>query len=168
MRKTRAALGTILFFLVAPGVVVGLGPWLLTRWRMADPFPGYAAVRVVGVVLLVAAVGFLLNAFVRFVVEGVGTPAPTAPTERLVVGGIYRYVRNPMYLAVVVAIVAQAMLFGRPVLLLYAAAIGLAQAAFVRFHEEPGLRRRYGADYDAYQAAVPGWWPRLRPWTGRS
>lgn len=168
VRKARALLGTVLFFLVAPGAVVGLGPWLLSGWRMADPFPLYGPVRVVGAVVLVASVGFLVNAFVRFVAEGLGTPAPTAPTERLVVGGIYRYLRNPMYVAVVAAILGQAMLFGRPVLLWYAAAIALAQAAFVRFYEEPGLRRRYGAEYDAYREAVPGWWPRRRPWTGAS
>jgi protein-S-isoprenylcysteine O-methyltransferase Ste14 len=158
--------GTILFFFVAPGVVVGLGPWLLSGWRMADRFPLYVVVRVVGAVLLVAAVGFLVNAFVRFVVEGLGTPAPTAPTEHLVVGGIYRYVRNPMYVAVVAAIIGQAMLLGQAVLLWYAAAIALAQAVFVRFYEEPNLRQRYGAEYDAYRQAVPAWWPRLRPWSG--
>jgi protein-S-isoprenylcysteine O-methyltransferase Ste14 len=161
-------LGTILFFFVAPGAVVGLGPWLLTGWRMADPFPFYAPVRVVGAVLLVAAVGFLGTAFVRFVVEGLGTPAPIAPTEHLVVGGIYRYLRNPMYVAVVAAIAGQAMLFGQGGLLWYAAAIALVQAAFVRFYEEPELRQRYGAEYDAYREAVPGWWPRRRPWTGPS
>lgn len=160
--------GTVVFFFVAPGLVVGLGPWLLTGWRMADPFPLYGVVRVAGAALLVAAVGFLVNAFVRFVVEGLGTPAPTAPTEHLVVGGIYRYLRNPMYVAVVVAIAGQAMLFGQAGLLWYAAAIALAQAAFVRFYEEPGLRRRYGAEYDAYRDAVPGWWPRLRPWPNPS
>jgi len=161
-------MGTVLFFFVAPGVVVGLVPWLLSGWRMADPFPFYAAVRMVGAVLVAAAVGFLVNAFVRFAVEGLGTPAPIAPTEHLVVGGIYRYLRNPMYVAVVAAIVGQAMLFGQSVLLWYAAGIALAQAGFVRFYEEPGLRRRYGAEYDAYRRAVPGWWPRLRPWTGPS
>jgi protein-S-isoprenylcysteine O-methyltransferase Ste14 len=164
----RAAIGTVLFFCVAPGVVIGLGPWLLSRWRMADPFPFYEPVRVVGALLLVAAVGFLVSAFVRFVVEGLGTPAPAAPTEHLVVGGVYRYLRNPMYVAVVAAILGQALLLGQGVLLWYAAGIGLLQAAFVRFYEEPGLRRRYGAGYDAYRRAVPAWWPRLRPWSGTS
>ena len=77
-------------------------------------------------------VGVLLEAFARFVVEGLGTPAPVAPTERLVLGGLYRYVRNPMYLAVGATIVGQALLLGQPILLLYAAAFALAVAAFVR------------------------------------
>jgi protein-S-isoprenylcysteine O-methyltransferase Ste14 len=166
VRRVRAALGSVLFFCVAPGVVVGLGPWLLTGWRMRYPFPFYAPVRVIGAVLLAAALAFLVSAFVRFVAEGLGTPAPVAPTEHLVVGGLYRYVRNPMYVAIVVAILAQAALLGQPVLLWYGLGIALVQAAFVRLYEEPGLRRRYGAEYDTYRRAVPAWWPRLRPWRG--
>lgn len=166
MRRVRATVGSVIFFLVAPGVVVGLGPWLLTRWQLHDPLPFYGPVRFTGALLLIAAVAFLVHAFLRFVVEGMGTPAPVAPTAQLVVGGVYRHVRNPMYVAVVVAILGQALVLGRPVLLWYAAGIALLQAAFVQFHEEPELRRRYGAQYDTYRRAVPGWWPRLRPWQG--
>ncbi|MDQ3792223.1 MAG: isoprenylcysteine carboxyl methyltransferase, partial [Actinomycetota bacterium] len=93
-----------------------------------------------------------------------GTPAPVAAPERLVVGGVYRYVRNPMYVAVLTAIVGQALLLGRLVLLLYAAAAWLVVAAFVRLYEEPTLARRFGADYEVYRRAVPAWRPRLRPW----
>lgn len=162
----RATAGSVLFFLVAPGVVVGLGPWLLTGWR-PHRLPGvYGPVRLVGAVMLVTAAAFLVHAFIRFVVEGLGTPAPVAPTRHLVVGGVYRFLRNPMYVAVVAAVLGQAMLLGRLSLLWYAVAIALAQYAFVRYHEEPALRRRYGEQYDAYRRAVPGWWPRLRPWRG--
>ena len=165
-KRLRAALGSLLFLCGAPGVVVGLGPWWLTGWRMREPLPFFLPVRVVGGLLLVTAVAFLLISFVRFVVEGLGTPAPVAPTERLVVGGVYRHVRNPMYVAVVGAILGQAMLLGQPVLLWYGAGIAALQYAFVCVHEEPRLRRRYGEQYDAYRRAVPGWWPRLRPWQG--
>ena len=106
------------------------------------------------------------SAFVRFVVEGAGTPAPVAPTERLVVGGLYRYVRNPMYLAVLAAILGQAMLLARPVLVTYGVLAGAAMVAFVLWYEQPALARRFGAQYAAYRAAVPGWWPRLHPWRG--
>jgi len=120
--------------------------------------------RVIGGVLLLAGVIALVGAFMRFVVEGFGTPAPVATPECLVVSGVYRYVRNPMYVAVLAAIVGQALLLGRLGLLLYAAVCWLVVAAFVRFYEEPTLARRFGANYEAYRRAVPAWWPRPRPW----
>lgn len=164
MRKPTAAAGSSLFFAVAPGVVAGVVPWWLTGWEVAEPLPYGLPLRIVGAILLVGGAIFLVQAFARFVVEGLGTPAPVAPPERLVVGGIYRYVRNPMYLAVGATIVGQALLLGQLVLLIYAAAFGVTVFAFVRWYEEPSLRRRFGADYDVYREAVPGWWPRRRPW----
>jgi hypothetical protein len=80
-----------------------------------------------------------------------------------VVRGLYRYVRNPMYLAVLAVIVGQALLLGRPVLLSYAAIVAAAFVAFVYGYEQPTLARRYGAEYEAYRRAVPAWWPRLVP-----
>jgi len=79
------------------------------------------------------------------------------------VRGLYRYVRNPMYLAVLAVITGQALLLSRPVLLGYAAAVAAAFTAFVHGYEQPTLARRYGARYQAYRQAVPGWWPRLPP-----
>jgi protein-S-isoprenylcysteine O-methyltransferase Ste14 len=105
-----------------------------------------------------------LHAFVRFVIEGVGTPAPVAPTRHLVIGGLYRYVRNPMYIAVALTILGQAMVLGRPVLLLYALVFGVAVGSFVHFYEQPTLTRQFGAEYEAYRDAVPAWLPRRRPW----
>jgi protein-S-isoprenylcysteine O-methyltransferase Ste14 len=164
MRRRTAAVGSAVFFLLAPGVVVGLIPWLLTRWQAREPLSYWAPMRVLGVILLVAGLIVLVRAFVRFVVEGFGTPAPIAAPERLVVGGVYRYVRNPMYVAVLAAIVGQALILGQLGLLLYAGAAWLVVAAFVHWYEEPTLTRRFGADYEAYRRAVPAWWPRLRPW----
>jgi protein-S-isoprenylcysteine O-methyltransferase Ste14 len=160
MRRPAAAAGSALFLALAPGIVAGVVPWLLTGWD-ADADWG-AAVRVAGALLVVAGGVVLVQAFARFVREGAGTPAPVAPTERLVVGGLYRYVRNPMYLAVAATIVGQALLLGSVVLLAYAAVFLGVVVAFVRGYEEPTLTRRYGDAYEAYRAAVPGWWPRLR------
>ena len=158
----RAALGSALFLLVAPGVVAGVVPWLLTGWSSKEP-PG--VVIGFGAALIAVGAGVLVNAFARFVLEGRGTPAPIAPTERLVVGGLYRHVRNPMYLAVGATIVGQALVLGRWGLVVYAAAFLAVVAAFVRVYEEPTLSARYGEEYAAYRRAVPGWWPRLRPWS---
>jgi protein-S-isoprenylcysteine O-methyltransferase Ste14 len=157
--KPRAAwIGSAAFLLLAPGTVAGLIPYLLTGW---ESHTDSVVARVAGALLLAAAVPVLLGAFLRFVREGRGTPAPVAPTDELVVGGLYRYVRNPMYLAVVGAIVGQALLLGRPELLAYAAVVGGTTFAFVKVYEEPTLSARYGERYDHYRAEVPGWWPHL-------
>jgi protein-S-isoprenylcysteine O-methyltransferase Ste14 len=164
MRKPMAAAGSAAFFALAPGVVAGLVPWWLTGWRVGEPLPYWMPLRLIGVALLAVGTGVLVQAFVRFVSEGSGTPAPVAPTRELVVGGLYRYVRNPMYLAVLAAIVGQALALGQLVLLPYAAAVCAAFAAFVHWYEEPTLARQFGARYEAYRRAVPAWWPRRHPW----
>ena len=161
MGKAVAAAGSAVFFVLAPGVMGGLVPWGLTGWDAKDT---WAPLVVLGAILIAAGLVVLVQAFARFVVEGVGTPAPVAPTEHLVVGGLYRHVRNPMYVAVAAIIVGQALVLGRPALLLYAAAVLAVTATFVRVYEEPALRRQFGGEYEAYCRAVPGWWPRLRPW----
>jgi protein-S-isoprenylcysteine O-methyltransferase Ste14 len=163
MRRVRAAAGTVVFLVIAPGTVVGLLPWLITGWQSGHARP--AALIAVGAILTAAGCAVLLYAFGQFVVDGLGTPAPPAPTDVLVSRGLYCYVRNPMYLAVLAAIVGQAALLARPVLLVYAAAVATAFVAFVRWYEEPSLRRRYGVTYDKYRERVPGWLPRW-PRTG--
>jgi len=164
MRRSTAAAGSALFFAAAPGVVAGLIPWWLTRWRVRGPLAAWAPVRIAGLIMLILGAIVLVQAFARFVTEGRGTPAPAAPTERLVIGGLYRYVRNPMYLAVVAAITGQALALGQPILLGYAAAVWITTAAFVRWYEEPALAHQFGAQYEAYRRGVPAWRPRTRPW----
>lgn len=156
-----AIAGSAVFFVIAPGAVAGLVPWWLTGWLVGAAYP--APARLAGAVLTGAGAAVLLGAFAQFAIQGRGTPAPPAPTEQLVVRGLYRYVRNPMYLAVLAVITGQAMLLSRPVLLGYAAAVAAAVITFVYGYEQPTLARRYGAQYEAYRKAVPGWWPRLPP-----
>jgi protein-S-isoprenylcysteine O-methyltransferase Ste14 len=160
--RARAAAGSLVFLLIAPGAAAILMPWLLTGWDSTDPPP---ALKIAGAALIAAGAAVLLSAFARFVLEGIGTPAPVAPPEQLVVGGFYRYVRNPMYVAVTATIVGQAALLGRPALLLYAALFMAAVATFVYVYEQPTLSARFGADYEEYKRNVRAWWPRLRPWS---
>jgi len=157
MRKSAAALGSAAFFLAAPGTFAGLVPWLITRWE----FPGWTVTGVLGVPLICAGLVPPIHAFVQFARAG-GTPMPATPTDHLVVTGFNRYLRNPMYAGLVVAIAGQALLFARPGLLLYAAGFWAVTASFVRWYEEPALTRRFGAEYERYRRAVPAWWPRLR------
>lgn len=129
MRKKTAVAGSAGFLLIAPGVVAGVVPWWLTRWQPGAAFP--VPVRFTGGLLTAAGSAALIGSFAQFALEGRGTPAPPAPTEQLVVHGLYRHVRNPMYLAVLAVITGQALLSGRPVLLGYAAAVGGAFTASI-------------------------------------
>ena len=159
--RKAAALGTLLFFIIAPTTVTGIVPYYFTRWETAHPLPLGIVQQIFGWTLVVLGASALLHSFVRFVVEGIGTPAPVAPTERLVVGGLYRYVRNPIYVAVLSIIIGQAIAFGSASLLIYAGMVTLAVVGFVRLYEEPTLAARFGDEYEAYRRSVPRWFPRL-------
>src|SRR5215472_5792717 len=167
MQRTAAAAGSAVFFVLAPGTIVGLVPWLITGWHPGAPLSHLLPLRVLGAVLVVAGTAILVSAFARFVVEGLGTPAPVAPPAHLVVGGLYRHVRNPIYLALDATILGQAILLWRPDLLWYTGFVALALVAWVYGLEQPELQGRFGARYDEYRRAVPGWWPRRRPWQPR-
>jgi protein-S-isoprenylcysteine O-methyltransferase Ste14 len=160
----RSAVFTAGFFLLAPGATAGLVPWLVTGWDRPDGAVG--PVDVAGIVLLALGIAVVVACFVRFVTEGRGTPAPVAPTEELVVGGLYRYVRNPMYVGVASAIAGQVLLFRSAALVVWLVVFLVAVVAFVKGYEEPTLQSQFGASYERYRQAVPGWWPRLTPYRG--
>ncbi|WP_082506793.1 methyltransferase family protein [Arthrobacter sp. Leaf337] len=161
--RKRAAIGTAAFA-VAPATVAGVVPWLLTRWEVAAPVPGGVPAQVTGALLIGAGAAVIANSFVHFAVEGLGTPAPFAPPKHLVVGGLYRYVRNPMYVAIAAAVAGQGLLLGQPKLLVALAVGAVPVVAFVRLYEEPVLARKFGAEYEEYRRNVPRWLPRLTPW----
>ena len=160
--RITAALGSLAFLVLAPGIVAGLIPWLLTGWRPLPPADGLGALRWAGLILLAAGLAVVLEAFARFAWVGLGTPAPVAPTRTLVVSGFYRFVRNPMYVAVSALIFGQAVLFASWGVALYGVVIAVAFHTFVLLYEEPTLHQVYGEAYDAYCAATPRWIPRLR------
>ena len=155
--RFRAIAGSAGFVLFGgPTIVAGLVPWLLTHWE-ADEQP--AALKALGLLLLVAGAALVLETTTRFALHGRGTPAPWAPPERFVERGSYRFVRSPMYLGVILLVVGQALLLGREILYLWAAASWLIFTAFLVFYEEPQLGRRFGDDYDDYRRRVRRWLP---------
>ena len=165
MRRAWAVIGSVIFFFLAPGIVAFLLPWLIVQWNAAALWPDAAWLRWLG--LGIGAVGLveLLECFARFALQGEGTPAPVAPTKRLIVTGAYRHVRNPMYVAVVAIILGWALWFGSVAVLLYAALAWLCFTVFVLVYEEPTLRATFGKQYETYCANVGRWIPRLSPWT---
>jgi protein-S-isoprenylcysteine O-methyltransferase Ste14 len=164
MSKLTAILGSALFFVVAPFMLAGVIPWWITHWEFQPPFLATEATRLAGVALIIAGVPGVLDSFARFALQGLGTPAPIAPPEKLVVTGLYRYVRNPIYSALVAVILGQALLFGDSRLLWYGALLWLFFHVWVMIIEEPGLKQTFGTEYESFRTNVPRWIPRLTPW----
>ena len=163
MKRPGALLGSAIFLVIAPGTLAVYIPWAMTRWRIAPPLFAFSAFRVLGALMIAAGLPVLLDSFARFAIQGLGTPAPVAPPQHLIVTGLYRYVRNPMYVAVSLLIFGQGFLFGDIPLLEYGLVVCLGFFAFVLLYEEPALRRKFGDEYRLYCARVPRWIPRLRP-----
>jgi protein-S-isoprenylcysteine O-methyltransferase Ste14 len=148
------------WFAVTAGVGAILVPWWLTGFGSNDP-PLWS--QVFGAVLIVAGTAAAVHVFTQFV-RADGTPMPGEMTQRLVLTGLNRHVRNPIYLAAVAIFLGEAMLLGRWSLVIYAALVWIGAAAFVHWYEEPVLLRRFGAEYEDYRRAVPAWRPRVRGW----
>lgn len=165
-RRALAILGTVAFLVLAPGFFVVLLPYWISRWQFQSRLPGFSPFRAIGALLIIAAAPVLLESFARFALQGLGTPAPVFPTQRLIVKGFYRYVRNPMYLAVVSIVIGQALLFGDRRVLAYGLFAWLVTHAFVLTYEEPTLRKTFDTEYEIYRTNVPRWIPRLTPWHG--
>jgi protein-S-isoprenylcysteine O-methyltransferase Ste14 len=165
-RAFAAALGSFVFLVLAPGFVAGLVPYWMTRWRFEPPLLGLPVLRPVGAVLIAAGLPVLLESFWRFATKGLGTPAPVMPTRNLVVSGLYRYVRNPMYVAVSSLVAGQGLLFGSARVLGYAVLVWIAFHLFVLLYEEPTLAASFPKEYAEFRRNVPRWIPRLTPWNG--
>jgi protein-S-isoprenylcysteine O-methyltransferase Ste14 len=165
VRRANSILGSFVFLLLAPGVVAGLVPWWMTQGEFRRSSFSFGALRIVGLVLIVAGGAALLDSFARFAVEGSGTPAPLLPAKYLVVTGLYRYLRNPMYVAVAAVIFGQALFFGSTHLVEYGLTVVVLVHIFVVFYEEPSLTRTFGDQYREYCRNVRRWIPRLRPWS---
>lgn len=144
--------------------MAGVLPYLLFGWSVDQPLLGHFDTKFIGIAAILIGLGCLLECFGRFALEGRGTPAPVAQTEILIVSGLYRFVRNPMYIAVLTIVLGKGLLFGNGLLLVYAAALWLVFHLFIRFFEEPQLTRRFGDSYVAYCMHVRRWLPRLTPW----
>jgi protein-S-isoprenylcysteine O-methyltransferase Ste14 len=166
MRLIASIIGTIIFFFIAPFTLAGLVPWWITRWHVMSPEFAWPAVQAGGTALAGLGALMLIDSFARFALKGLGTPAPVFPTKRLVVDGLYRYVRNPMYVGVVLSVLGQALMLASPALLIYGIFLWLGFHLFVMAYEEPTLRESFGLEYEDFCNNVRRWIPRVTPWRG--
>jgi protein-S-isoprenylcysteine O-methyltransferase Ste14 len=151
-------LKSLLFLVIAPGMVAGYIPLALLLWgpRIEMGVFSYLAIP-----LWLTGAVILLWSFWNFLDTGRGTPSPTDPPQELVVAGFYRYVRNPMYVGVLLFLIGHFLWFGFWLLLAYTGITFTATHLFVTLYEEPTLKRKFGASYDAFLARVPRWIPRM-------
>lgn len=152
-------LRTAVFTILIPGTVLVFAPAALVASGVGPRFD-LGPARYVGLVPLLAGLAVIAACFADFVRRGRGTPAPYDPPRELVIAGLYRYVRNPQYLGVLLCVCGEVLLTGRAVLLGYAAFLAVAYHLFVVRHEEPALGRLFGPPYARYRDAVPRWLPR--------
>lgn len=164
MSRQNAALASTIFFIVAPGVVAGVIPWLISGWSAPDSSPYFIGLLIgLGGLVVGGGLVILIDSFLRFVNEGSGTPMPWMPTDKIIARGAYRFVRNPMYVGIIAIILGQAILFANAWLVVYAAGVWLIFHLLVTLIEEPGLARTFGSVYTDYLGAVPRWFPRIPP-----
>ena len=165
-RVSALVIKTLTFTMVVPGFVIVLIPSRIARVPPAVPPHPFSASQYLGAALVLAGVGLYLNCAWDFVRVGGGTPAQFAPHRDLVVRGLYRHVRNPMYVGGLTALAGEAMLFRLWTLVAYACAVWAMFHVFVVYHEERALRRSFTASYARYCASVHRWMPKWRPFDG--
>jgi protein-S-isoprenylcysteine O-methyltransferase Ste14 len=163
-RRVFNTLKSTVYLLIVPVPFLGVIPWWMSRWRQQPPLLGFASFRWIGILLMAAGVAAMMDSYAQFIFRGDGTPSPMFPTRRLVVAGLYRYVRNPMYIGAIAILLGEGLYLGDVRVLLYILFPWLMLYLFVRIDEEPTLRRSYGAEYVRYCAHVRRWRPRLTPW----
>jgi protein-S-isoprenylcysteine O-methyltransferase Ste14 len=164
MPRTRDVLVSVSWYAITGCVAAVLVPWWLTGWHADHAQAWWPAAAVFGVALMVLGLVATGWVFVDFVRAG-GTPMPGAMTGHLVVTGLNRHVRNPIYLSALAIFIGETLLLLRWSMFVFSVAAWAATAVFVHWYEQPLLVRRFGTDYLAYRRAVRAWLPRLRAWT---
>ena len=157
----RLVVKTLIFVLVVPGTFLIYIPNRIVA-ATAGLSMDLGRVRLAGWVPIALGVLLLMWCWLRFLIDGRGTPAPYDPPTRLVTGRVYQWVRNPMYIGVVAVLLGESVAFLSWALLAYAGGAWLTCHLFVVLYEEPGLRRRFGQAYEDYLGRVPRWLPWVR------
>lgn len=153
-------LKTLIFTIIVPGAIMALIPYLLLS-RTPSSFARIGPFQLFGLIPMAIGAAIYLRCAWDFASAGKGTPAPFDPPKRLVARGLYRFVRNPMYVGVLLTLLGEAWLFRSLTLFTYAAIVFTWEHLFIVFYEEPALRRKFGESYSGYLARTPRWIPRI-------
>lgn len=162
--RTWLALRALLFLILIPGTVAGYIPFRIVRTTTAASSIGVSVASILSVCLITGGLFVLLRCVWDFFAAGRGTLAPVDPPRRLVVTGLYRFTRNPMYNGVLAMLVGEAWLFRSTTLLQYAAAMFVLFNLVVLIYEEPALESQFGESYRAYRRKIPRWGFAVRPY----
>lgn len=151
-------LRNLVFTILQPGVVVALVPYLVLRYTGREIVPAvWEVTHFVGVALIVVGAAIAGTCIVRFATEGKGTLSPLDPTKQLVIRGLYKYSRNPMYVGVMLILAGETLFYWSSALAIYALVVFVAFNLFIILHEEPRCRRDFGDEYPKYTAKVRRW-----------
>lgn len=161
-RRTSILVSILFTILGGPGFVLVYLPWWMTHFRVPAEEP--LGQKLVAAAMIASGLIPLFTSMLRFITEGRGTLVPAVPTERLVVSGLYRYVRNPMYVGVLTALAGETMLLATRQMVNYLIVVFILMHLFVVLYEEPTLAHRHREDYQRYKRNVPRWLPRITPW----
>lgn len=155
---TSLILRNLFFTALQPGMVTGLFPYLILKRESPILFDGqFGILQYFGILFFLMGTTVLFDSIIRFAIQGQGTLSPADPTKKLVISGLYKYSRNPMYWGVMMMLVGESMFFRSSSLWMYSAFIFIAFYLFILLIEEPRLRKDFGEEYDAYRKKVRRW-----------
>jgi protein-S-isoprenylcysteine O-methyltransferase Ste14 len=149
-----------LFSLILPITVLIIVPSLIER----RPVIASSAELIPGGILLAIGLFIMTQTILTFIRIGKGTLAPWSPTRKLIVGGMYAYVRNPMILGVITVLLAESLVFNSRSIFMWAVLFYVINTVYFIILEEPALEKRFGEEYRSYKRNVPRWIPRMKPW----
>lgn len=151
-------LRNLFFTIIQPGVLVGLVPYLYLRYTHREIVPAaWEATHIIGAGLIIVGVGVAVACILQFATEGKGTLSPIDPTKQLVIRGLYRYSRNPMYVGVMLIMIGETLFWASLALAIYAVVVFIGFNLFIILHEEPRCRRDFGDEYSEYCQRVGRW-----------
>ena len=159
LRHASSFFAPLLVCIVIPYFILAARPWPLALPPLASPLPAVLGALAALIGLVLASLSF------RLVIRiGKGTIMPWDPSRKLVVAGLYRYVRNPMILSILIILAGEALAFASTGIYILAVIFYITNTLYFRLSEEPGLEKRFGEEYLEYRRNVPRWLPRTKPW----